>query len=176
MTLAERPAWQQELEERFSCGHAEERFCVKVASNGVRHYRLQCVRCGAGRPASKTDRRASPTVEPFDDSIQSAWWQKKQQAWRSYREQSQHEERQAWFDSANEYYASEKWAAKRYLVLMRDRWKCTARLPICTDLATQVHHLSYDHFGNEPLFELRSICEECHREITRMDRQRRAQK
>lgn len=58
-----------------------------------------------------------------------------------------------------QYYKSDNWIRKRDQVLRRDNWKCQH----CLDRpAEQVHHLTYDHFKNEFLFELSSICLECH--------------
>jgi hypothetical protein len=41
------------------------------------------------------------------------------------------------------------------VVLARDERRCQARLDGCSILCTQVHHLSYKHQFNEPLFEAR---------------------
>lgn len=44
-------------------------------------------------------------------------------------------------------------------MLTRDNYLCQG----CrVRRATQVHHLTYDHVGNEFLFELVAICETCH--------------
>jgi hypothetical protein len=58
---------------------------------------------------------------------------------------------------------------RRALRLVFDGNACKARLPGCTKNATEVHHLSYRHIGNEPLFDLVSVCGPCHRAITAMD-------
>jgi 5-methylcytosine-specific restriction endonuclease McrA len=68
------------------------------------------------------------------------------------------------------YLASPQWHERRDAVLARDRGRCQARLEVCTSGAQQVHHLSYRHWRNEPLFELIAVCSACHDEITRMDR------
>jgi 5-methylcytosine-specific restriction endonuclease McrA len=62
----------------------------------------------------------------------------------------------AWYDT---YLQSDAWQTKRLAVLARDRsWcqGCRARH------ATQVHHISYKHVGNELLWELVAVCDECH--------------
>jgi hypothetical protein len=79
-----------------------------------------------------------------------------------------------WFDSAHEHYSSPDWLEARELVLKRAAWECEAKLPGCMGKAEQVHHTTYDHFGNEPLWDLRAVCDLCHVKITEMDRQRRA--
>jgi 5-methylcytosine-specific restriction endonuclease McrA len=61
------------------------------------------------------------------------------------------------------YMSSSAWAAKRLLVLKRDDCICKS----CGKAkATEVHHLSYIHFGDEPLFDLVSVCSKCHRRLT----------
>jgi hypothetical protein len=42
---------------------------------------------------------------------------------------------------------------------------------VCRGRASQVHHLTYKHLRNEPLFELISVCVPCHDAITAMDRE-----
>lgn len=57
-----------------------------------------------------------------------------------------------------DYIKSDEWKNKRQLVLKRDNYTCQ----ICGKKAEQVHHLSYAHRENEYLFELVSLCEQCH--------------
>lgn len=61
-----------------------------------------------------------------------------------------------------EYLKSDDWRAKRAIVLERDNNTCQAclRAP-----ATQVHHKSYERVFDEPLFDLESVCDECHGKI-----------
>jgi predicted HNH restriction endonuclease len=33
-----------------------------------------------------------------------------------------------------------------------------------------VHHMTYDHLGNEPLADLMGLCPDCHKEVHRMHR------
>jgi 5-methylcytosine-specific restriction endonuclease McrA len=72
-----------------------------------------------------------------------------------------------WINEHSNYIKSEQWKQKRELVLKRDNYLCQACL---TEKATQVHHTSYKHWRNEPLFELVSVCEMCHEKITTLDR------
>ena len=39
--------------------------------------------------------------------------------------------------------------------------------------AAQVHHLTYEHVGDELLFELVAVCGQCHDRITAQARERR---
>lgn len=69
-----------------------------------------------------------------------------------------------------DYLRSPEWRAKRDAVLRRDGYMCQACLQ---NQAVQVHHKTYRHWGNEPLFDLVAVCEICHDEITKMDREYR---
>jgi hypothetical protein len=171
--MIDRPAWHQAIEEEFACSHEQMTFRLKIASNGVRHYWWQCMRCGQGRPATKDERRQQTDVEPFDEQLHKNWYEAKHQAWKAAYANHQALEQQAWLDEHSEYLASPKWRAKRRAVLQRDKYLCQATLEGCSQDATQVHHLSYNHWQNEPLFELIAVCAECHESITQMGRQRR---
>ncbi len=59
----------------------------------------------------------------------------------------------------NVYLKSDDWRRKRYLVLMRDGWRCV----YCGARATQVHHKKYArNIGREPIEWLESVCDPCH--------------
>lgn len=58
----------------------------------------------------------------------------------------------------NEYLKSPHWQKLRESILQRDNYECQ----ICFNPAEQVHHLTYQHRGEEYIFELVSLCEACH--------------
>lgn len=66
------------------------------------------------------------------------------------------------YEIYREYYLSDLWKRKRIKVLKRDNHLCQACL---TNKATEVHHLTYNNFMDEPLFELISLCHRCHDKI-----------
>lgn len=78
-----------------------------------------------------------------------------------------------WFAEHRAYLATPDWAVRRSQVLNRDVHRCQACLSGCSGEATQVHHLTYKHWRNEPLFDLVSVCVHCHDLITEMDRENR---
>lgn len=58
------------------------------------------------------------------------------------------------------YLLTPAWRFKRRLVLARCNGKCEG----CAGRpATEVHHLTYDHVGDELLYELVGLCENCHK-------------
>ena len=58
-----------------------------------------------------------------------------------------------------DYIASDKWKAIRLKVLKRDNNLCQACLE---SPATDVHHITYANLGDELMFELLSVCRDCH--------------
>jgi len=60
------------------------------------------------------------------------------------------------------YLNSAEWKDKRIRVLNRDKYICQGCL---SNKATQVHHLTYERIYKEPLFDLISVCENCHKSI-----------
>lgn len=61
-----------------------------------------------------------------------------------------------------EYLNSEEWWQRRTRVLERSNGLCEG----CrNDEATDVHHLTYAHAGDEFLFELVALCAPCHERI-----------
>lgn len=58
-----------------------------------------------------------------------------------------------------EYLKSQEWADRRSKVMERAGHRCEG----CRNaLATEVHHLSYEHVTQEFLFELVAMCGDCH--------------
>ena len=59
----------------------------------------------------------------------------------------------------NEYIKSDKWKAIRLKVLKRDNNLCQA----CLEAPAQdVHHITYENIGDELMYELLSVCRDCH--------------
>jgi len=57
-------------------------------------------------------------------------------------------------------YRRADWRRLRLRRLGQDGYICTT--PDCDGEAVEVHHLTYDRFGQERLSDLRSVCELCH--------------
>lgn len=163
----------------FDCNEHVTRLTYLVTANDMRQYRYQCVKCGqtVGKGAIKlsdlsSQQRAAATR--FDKDLQR---KKSEERWSMYRaeqEAERTEESIAWFSEHDDYTNSKEWKSKRLLVLQRDHHTCTANLVGCLHVATEVHHLTYAHWKNEPLFDLASVCNHCHKMITELDRARRS--
>jgi hypothetical protein len=140
-----------------------------MAGGGVQ-FKMQCLDCGKTGPAiahaklTALDRMTAPAV---DGEIRERYWEQRRIERAAEWEAQRNGQLGEWWERYAEYMASPEWAIKRRRVLMRDGHKCQA----CLDAtATQVHHLTYRHLGNEPLYELISVCAPCHERITGMDR------
>jgi hypothetical protein len=87
--------------------------------------------------------------------------------WREYSEQREAErEHQAerWRADYEAYLLSPEWDDKRALVLKRARGICEG----CGEVpATEVHHLTYTHVGNELLWQLVAVCRQLPRPRSR---------
>ena len=65
-------------------------------------------------------------------------------------------------DAYQRYMESARWARKRARAIARDGGVCTE----CGRRGVlHVHHLSYEFFGREPMEDLVTLCEQCHRDI-----------
>lgn len=75
-----------------------------------------------------------------------------------------------WWAWYNEYLRSPAWRDRAALVKKRAGGICEG----CgTRPAAQVHHVTYKHVGNEFLWELRAICNNCHERIHGEEQERR---
>lgn len=152
------------------CNHAMVELRVK-ATTGSPLYGYQCVKCGSmvGSWVKKFDaeqesRRTGKPIAAWDESLRTSFYEELTNARKEEREQRNDE----WWEKYTEYLNSPQWASKRQRVLERDGHVCQACL--IRD-AREVHHLTYKHVFNEPLFELIAVCKVCHDAITAMDRQ-----
>lgn len=145
----------------------------RTLSNGVIQIVVQCRRCGRQvdhvRKHETALREQAERNPPFDPEISERLLAQE----RAESETRREREQTAWWGRYSAYMASDTWWSKRCERLELDAYQCQARLANCTRHAEQVHHLTYVHLGNEPLFELISVCTACHDAITAMDRQRR---
>ena len=153
-------AWR-EHGERFECAHEQTALRKRSIKGGQIQYVQQCLRCGDSRnqPLAKAKAlQASGGVEPppFDDTLREGWDERRDESAAAIKERFS---RNAFFADYDQYLKSEAWAKRRSLVLKRARGVCEG----CAEQnPTEVHHRSYEHVGNEFLFELVALCHSCH--------------
>jgi hypothetical protein len=161
-----------------ACDHPSVDIRAYTCSNGVIQYVKQCLVCGekVGNPISHADVFAARGDLRFIAKFDEALRDKGRAARDLYRQTMPLDERIAQraiakaeaFESQraklgdwyrDEYLDSPQWAERRSLVLHRAGGICEG----CRSRkASVVHHLTYDHVGNELLFELVALCRGCH--------------
>jgi 5-methylcytosine-specific restriction endonuclease McrA len=110
-------------------------------------------------------RLATPDTPDVDLAALKRCRERQEQEWqdrlRSYQEENEAKRRE-WFEAHNEYLQTDEWQEKREAVLDREDSLCQG----CrAALATQIHHLNYDNWRDELLFQLVALCEDCHERV-----------
>lgn len=121
----------------------------------------QCTVCGANTSAwIKRSEVTNPAAVPaWDESLRDEFW-KNQRTQRLHEVTEQRRsDIDAWRREHSAYLLTPQWRSLRARVLIRAGGLCEG----CrTADATCVHHLTYDHWKDELLFELVALCNECH--------------
>lgn len=137
------------------CDHAGAELRRLIQADGRTVAVRQCLKCGANCGAVKKGGIAVHELKEFDRSIRDDYSAKRTAAWEQQRLDRQREF-DAWYAA---YLRSPKWYHIRERVLQRDKYMCQG----ChIKRATQVHHLTYERVGRELMFDLASICDDCH--------------
>lgn len=135
----------------------------KKASNGVLHHVKQCLTCG--RNLGAVPKAWGKAACEFDAALEERWNRQVRQQYERWRHQQAAVRMEADSDWRRRYDAhlrSEKWRLLRLRVMRRCRGMCEG----CgVEKAVQVHHLSYEHMGDEFLWELAAVCLGCHERV-----------
>lgn len=139
------------------CIHEEREPRLRTLINGSTAIYVQCLSCGAALGAVKKE-LITWTLEPFNDALRESYSSRRSAAFRKQRI----EEKGKWFEAYSHYLKSSEWKEVRARVLRRAQGVCEG----CgIKEAAEVHHLTYDHWGNEFLFELMAVCSDCHERL-----------
>ena len=152
------------------CTHEETRLRLMTHCNQIRQ---QCLYCGTsvGNPIKHQSLTAEERerLEPFDYELRDLMERKriddKTRLAQSIAAECRQKlvERRTFYE---DYLRSDAWRAKRHLVIERERGLCQG----CRNAPIQeIHHLSYDHLGDELLFELIGLCRECHKKAHQIE-------
>lgn len=140
------------------CQHERQQLRRRVVGSGAVQYVQQCQNCGKATSQPIAHARVKGSPAAFDENLELIYSKLREAAYKAKREAEKAE-----FDSEyGAYLRSPEWANKRRLVMKRCGGICEGCME---NPATQVHHLTYDHVGNELLFELVGICRECHEKV-----------
>lgn len=147
----------------MSCGNCqgtESEMRRRVIQGGGQQFRHQCLTCGhaTSNAVSKATVRNSSAVPEWDYDLSNRYDRNKGIQYIAEQEAA----RAGWFQEHNAYLKTEGWRLRRLAVLKRANGRCEG----CgQSFATQVHHLSYEHWREEFLWELVAICDGCHERI-----------
>lgn len=131
----------------------------------TRQLRHQCNDCGRLLPNALPHSMADRSTPQIDAEALRRWIAHDREQWdrgRIDRQKFEQQRQEEWRMNYVDYLQTERWHEKRRLVFRRSGGLCEG----CGEAkATQVHHLTYDHLGNELLWELAAVCKECHERV-----------
>jgi 5-methylcytosine-specific restriction endonuclease McrA len=153
----------RQIESEFACEHSLSAVVVLIAKNNHPHFRRQCLNCGRRlgnikhAELSQEEMKNAPRI---DESLESNFWKRRSVRYSELEKQMLHEENQEFDREYEAYRKTEKWQRLRGKVLARDKFICQG----CgsANRAIDVHHLTYDRFKDEMLFDLIAVCRDCH--------------
>lgn len=152
------------------CAHQNTELRRMIMKGGSAHYSLQCLKCGvSAKFVSSSEVQNAGDIPEYDYSLKDAYRddleRKRKEARERHRmlQTSDGVERQLWY---SEYLQTPEWKDRWRLVMERAKGVCEG----CgKSQARQVHHLTYEHAGNEFLWELRAVCHPCHERVHEKD-------
>jgi 5-methylcytosine-specific restriction endonuclease McrA len=165
---------RERVEAWYACDHPQEslEYRWRVFKSGTTHVCVQCSHCGAnlgGVKKSTFSPGGLASLPPYDEDLQEQRYQEMRQALERRREallakqqEAQSSRDGAWWHWYNQYLTSPEWRQRREAVLRRAGGYCEG----CgANAPAQIHHLTYEHVGNEFLFELVAVCVACHERL-----------
>lgn len=141
----------------------------RVLSDGRVSYYKQCLICGKGKATKSRDLYSNGNMPTWDDQISKTYTDRRRQLRDELHKkviefiQSKNDsESRDWWKWYNEYLQTPQWKRISAMVIARANGICEG----CgVNPARHAHHLTYEHVGNEPLFELVAVCSECHQRL-----------
>ena len=169
----EGPIWVVATEQEYQaywnagpsrCEHSESELRDYQTVNGGWQRKEQCLKCGASTSQPRT--RVKDTSVPLWDSELVRNWEatcaSEQKRIKDFLVDRTANLELSGYIFYEEYLQSDEWKKKRDLVLKRDNFLCQCCLE---KPATEVHHHTYDQIFKEYLFDLTSVCRECHARV-----------
>ena len=77
------------------------------------------------------------------------------------------EQRALWNQAKKNYLQSQNWQRLRQAKFEECQGKCQAQMRDCQIYASEIHHISYWHIGDECLWDLRAVCRNCHAKVSK---------
>jgi len=128
------------------------------------HVWVQCMRCGMKLAVmKKADIKETAKLPEFNYALREKVQNDRfESTLRAPRMSEYYEEGESYKDRYLRYMNSPAWAKKRGMVLKRANHVCEG---CASDVAVQVHHLTYARIEKEMLFDLVALCRRCHERI-----------
>ena len=148
---------------QFTCLHENTVLTKRQVTGGSYQIVYQCSKCGhpTSSPISKDEAKKlsnGKSIPPFDNALKENWDSRK----KSSMEDILQDDKSEFWSSYDKYLSSKEWSDKRKLVFNRANNLCEGCL---SNPAEEVHHINYEHVGNEFLFELVAVCSSCHNRL-----------
>jgi len=153
---------ERRVDVKFKCECLSVVVRKNIRSNNSVAFTKQCLDCGknwGGVKKIRVSEKDKKNAVEFDEELQIKYWNDRRDEFKKLKAEEREHSKKHWFEWYEKYLNSEEWKKKRSLVLQRDSDQCQGCL---LDVATEVHHLSYKNVGHELLFELVSLCSDCH--------------
>jgi len=148
----------EKAQEVYKCEHLDREYRHKMCNDGRFSYYHQCLLCGDKGPMIKKmtipEHIVNSMSEIDEDTIKAH-----SEKISAYYESLMYAQTESIKTDYHAYLETDEWSAKRLKVLIRDEYLCRACLE---NRATVVHHLTYAHIYNEPLYDLVAVCKQCH--------------
>jgi 5-methylcytosine-specific restriction endonuclease McrA len=164
--------WSNELDLLNCSGEHEWEYRYFIGDSGRVSLYSQCSSCGKRHGGGSSlkhnlvpdlkEKIQLKQINKFDTKLlnkNGATWEK-YNAYRTLKDGENKEIEKAYRrEFYTEYIKSDKWKAIRLKVLKRDNNLCQA----CLETPAQdVHHITYNNIGDELMYELLSVCRDCH--------------
>jgi 5-methylcytosine-specific restriction endonuclease McrA len=156
----------KEVEARYACPHSKTILRNKPDKIGRPMIAHQCLRCGskvgAYQPSSSYSKAEQQNLPIWDRELEKSYSSGKYKEMARLWQAEQDKEKADWRRRYEAHLQSAKWKALREKVIERAKGYCEG----CGhNKATQAHHLSYERMGEEMLFDLVAVCDDCHLRI-----------
>ncbi len=145
------------------CPHVKQELRKKIDKSGQPRLWKQCLVCGSPvgtRVSAKPYNWHQVAEMPlFDEELRASYLRAYFARYDERRQGEIDRLKRECRDEYRRYLQTPEWQAKRDLVLQREQRVCEG----CRVAeATEAHHTSYAHIGEEFLFELVAVCPSCH--------------
>jgi len=154
-----------QVEQEFTCLHGRSALTLQLRKGDKKFYRTQCLACGYIVKELRRSELSEAEIQSairFDDALSTEFWKRRNERYAELEAQTLAKQQTEFDERYAAYLSSEQWRRIRAKVLQRDKQLCQGCL---INRATDVHHLTYQRLYNELMFDLISLCRDCHEQL-----------